>query len=125
MALTHYGYPLPPLGIVASNNVAHGKSHPALYLAGVYRFGVTLRITVNVTSAHLQGWFGWSPGSTGVVVEDAPSGILARDVAGCKVIAVCTPHMRQQLLDSKPDYIVRTSLRASGSYHFPLRWQAD
>lgn len=55
----------------------------------------------------------------GVVVEDAPSGILAGRAAGCKVIAVCTSHTRQQLLDSKPDYIVRDLTRCVRLVSFP------
>ena len=41
-----------------------------------------------------------------IVFEDAPAGIKAGKAANAIVIAVCTSHTRQQLIDSNPDYIV-------------------
>ncbi|KIP08522.1 hypothetical protein PHLGIDRAFT_117147, partial [Phlebiopsis gigantea 11061_1 CR5-6] len=53
-----------------------------------------------------------------LVIEDAPAGIRAGRAAGCKVIAVCTSHTRQQLLDSgaRPDYIVEDLTRVSARW---------
>ena len=47
-------------------------------------------------------------GCTGLVVEDAPSGLRAGHAAGAKTLAVCTSHTRQEIEDSgaKPDWIV-------------------
>ena len=49
----------------------------------------------------------------GLVVEDAPSGILAGHAAGAQVLAVCTSHSRQVLLESgaNPDFIVEDLTR--------------
>jgi len=87
-ALARCGIPVPPLGLVTSNDVASGKPHPAPYLAGARRLGV-------------------DP-SRCLVIEDAPSGLLSGREAGCKVIAVCTSHSKELLLQSgaNPDYIV-------------------
>ena len=41
-----------------------------------------------------------------IVFEDAPAGIKAGKAANAIVIAVCTSHTRQQLIESSPDYIV-------------------
>ncbi|EKM60739.1 uncharacterized protein PHACADRAFT_246844, partial [Phanerochaete carnosa HHB-10118-sp] len=90
--------PLPPLGLVTSNDVVNGTPLPDPYLASARRLGV-------------------DPANC-LVVEDAPSGILAGRAAGCKVIAVCTSHTRQSLLDSgaRPDYIVRDLTRISARW---------
>lgn len=97
-ALERCGLPLPPLGLVTSNDVVNGKPFPDPYLAGARRLGVD--------PAHC------------IVVEDAPSGILAGRAAGCKVVAVCTSHTRQALLDAgaRPDYIVRDLTRVSARW---------
>lgn len=52
---------------------------------------------------------------TGLVVEDAPSGIRAGHAAGARTLAVCTSHTRQAIVDSgaSPDYIVTDLTRVS------------
>ena len=75
------------------------------------RFHVHERaLTAERARADLFFFFPFFPG---IVVEDAPSGILAGRAAGCKVIAVCTSHTRQALLASgaRPDYIVQDLTR--------------
>ena len=46
---------------------------------------------------------------TGLVVEDAPSGLRAGRAAGAKTVAVCTSHTRRAIQDSgvDPDFIIR------------------
>ncbi|GJE87845.1 HAD family hydrolase [Phanerochaete sordida] len=97
-ALERCGLPLPPLGLVTSNDVVHGKPRPDPYLAGARRLGV-------------------DP-SQCLVVEDAPSGIAAGRAAGCTVVAVCTSHTRQALLaaGARPDYIVKDLTRLSARW---------
>ncbi|KAI0793330.1 HAD-like domain-containing protein [Abortiporus biennis] len=87
-ALARCGIPLPPLGLVTSDDVASGKPHPAPYLAGARRLG--------------------ADPSRCLVIEDAPSGLIAGREAGCTVIAVCTSHTKEALLQSgaNPHYIV-------------------
>ncbi|TCD62951.1 hypothetical protein EIP91_006214 [Steccherinum ochraceum] len=88
-ALPRCGVPLPPMGLVTSDDVAHGKPHPAPYLAGARRLG--------------------ADPTRCLVIEDAPSGLLSGRAAGCKTIAVCTSHTREKILQSgaAPDYIVK------------------
>lgn len=87
-ALAKCGVPLPPAGLVTSNDVSRGKPHPDPYLAGAAKLGV--------------------PPERCLVVEDAPSGLKSGHAAGAKTLAVCTSHTKQQILDSgsNPDYIV-------------------
>jgi len=42
-----------------------------------------------------------------IVVEDAPSGVESGKAAGARVIAVCTSHTRERMLETKPDFIVK------------------
>lgn len=87
-ALERCGIPLPPAGLVTSNDVARGKPHPDPYIAGAKTCGIDPKNCL--------------------VVEDAPSGLKAGHAAGSKTLAVCTSHTKQLLLDSgaNPDYIV-------------------
>lgn len=87
-ALAKCGVPLPPAGLITSNDVSRGKPHPDPYLAGAAKLGV--------------------PPERCLVVEDAPSGLKSGHAAGAKTLAVCTSHTKQQILDSgsNPDYIV-------------------
>ena len=110
-ALQRCGLPLPPLGLVTSNDVTNGKPHPAPYLAGARRLGVE---PTNCEPPPADVCCALTPHArAGLVIEDAPSGIIAGRAAGCKVIAVCTSHTRQQLLESgaRPDYIVKDLTR--------------
>lgn len=43
---------------------------------------------------------------TGIVFEDAPSGIRAGLAAGCRVLGVCTSHRREQLEGLAPTWLV-------------------
>jgi len=87
-ALAKCGVPLPPAGLVTSNDVSRGKPHPDPYLAGATKLGV--------------------PPERCLVVEDAPSGLKSGHAAGAKTLAVCTSHAKQLILESgsNPDYIV-------------------
>ena len=46
--------------------------------------------------------------NTGLVIEDAPSGLKAGRAAGAKVMALCTSHSRDAIVASgaDPDFIV-------------------
>jgi len=44
---------------------------------------------------------------SGVVFEDAPSGIRSGRTAGCKTIALLTTHSREQIEAAQPDFIVK------------------
>jgi len=43
---------------------------------------------------------------TGLVFEDAPSGIRSGRTAGCKTVAFLTSHSREQVQAAEPDFIV-------------------
>jgi len=90
--------PVPPAGYVTSNDVTKGKPHPDPYLAGAERCGV-------------------DPAKC-LVVEDAPSGLRAGHAAGSRVLAVCTSHTRQAIIDSgaKPDFIVKDLTKVSAKW---------
>ncbi|KAK7040627.1 HAD-like domain-containing protein [Favolaschia claudopus] len=87
-ALERCGIALPRAGIVTSNDVTHGKPHPAPYLAGA------AKCNADPTKC--------------IVVEDAISGIQSGKAAGSLVLAVCTSTSREKIVDSgaMPDYIV-------------------
>ncbi|KAJ6569633.1 HAD-like domain-containing protein [Mycena capillaripes] len=87
-ALERCSIPSPRAGIVTSNDVSHGKPHPAPYLAGAAACGV-------------------DP-SKCLVVEDAISGMRAGRAAGAQVLAVCTSTPRNTIVTSgaAPDFIV-------------------
>ncbi|KAJ7922983.1 HAD-like domain-containing protein [Mycena leptocephala] len=100
-ALERCSIPLPHAGIVTSNDVSHGKPHPAPYLAGAAKCGV-------------------DPAKC-LVVEDAISGILAGKAAGALVLAVCTSTPRNTIVASSaaPNYIVTDLAKVSA------RWLND
>lgn len=43
---------------------------------------------------------------SGLVFEDAPSGIRSARTAGCKAVAFLTSHSREQVQAAEPDFIV-------------------
>ncbi|KAJ6501548.1 HAD-like domain-containing protein [Mycena vitilis] len=90
--------PLPRAGIVTSNDVSHGKPHPAPYLAGAAKCGV------DPTKC--------------LVIEDAISGIRAGKAAGSVVLAVCTSTTRNVIVNSgaAPDYIVTDLAKVSARW---------
>jgi len=45
-------------------------------------------------------------GFSGLVVEDAPSGIRAGKAAGAKVLGLLTSHPLDQVMKEEPDWIV-------------------
>lgn len=51
--------------------------------------------------------------AAGLVVEDAPSGLIAGRVAGARTLAVCTSHTRDKILEcgAAPDFIVNDLTR--------------
>jgi len=97
-ALQRCSIALPPAGIVTSNDVLHGKPHPAPYLAGAEKCRV-------------------DP-SKCLVVEDAISGIRSGKAAGALVLAVCTSTSRNTILnsDAAPDYIVTDLTKVSAQW---------
>lgn len=87
-ALEKAGVTVPRLGIITANDVAHGKPHPAPYLAGA--------AICKVEAQHC------------LVVEDAISGLTAGKTSGALTLGVCTSTERAILVEKgKPDYIVR------------------
>ena len=85
--------------IVTSNDVAKGKPEPDPYLAGARKCGVEPRSCL--------------------VVEDAPSGILAGAAAGAKTLAVCTSHSKEAILaKSKPDFLVKDLTKYDDNFAF-------
>jgi sugar-phosphatase len=79
------GLPLPPV-MVSSEDVAYGKPDPEGYLRAASLLGL--------------------PASECVVVEDAPSGILAAQKAGMRVLALSTTYAPEDLLGAPvvPDF---------------------
>ena len=70
------------------SDVKRGKPHPDPYLAGAELCGVDPRDCL--------------------VIEDAPSGILAGAAAGAKTLAVQTSHSKEAILSkSSPDFLVK------------------
>ncbi|KLO20008.1 HAD-like protein [Schizopora paradoxa] len=85
--LARASIPLPSsTGIITSNDVARGKPHPDPYLAGARACNVDPHACL--------------------VVEDAPSGVRSGHAAGSKVVAVCTSHSRQAMVDASPDFVI-------------------
>ncbi|KAJ6626938.1 HAD-like domain-containing protein [Mycena sp. CBHHK59/15] len=82
-ALQRCSIPLPRAGIVTSNDVSHGKPHPAPYLTGAEKCGV------DPTKC--------------LVVEDAVSGLRSGKAAGALVLGVCTSSSRKKIMDSGSD----------------------
>ncbi|KAI0271686.1 HAD-like protein [Gloeopeniophorella convolvens] len=94
-ALARTGVPVPAAGYVTSDDVPRGKPEPDPYLAGAARIGVDAKNCL--------------------VVEDAPSGLLAGRAAGARTLAVCTSHSRDKIIASRaaPDFIVKDLTRVS------------
>lgn len=96
---------------MTANDVKQGKPQPDPYLAGAERVGVDPK---NCKSPPRLAECG--PGHTveygliaaGLVVEDAPSGLIAGRAAGAHTLAVCTSHTRDEIVASgaAPDFIV-------------------
>ncbi|KZT23773.1 HAD-like protein [Neolentinus lepideus HHB14362 ss-1] len=97
-ALARCAIPLPPAGLVTSNDVSSGKPHPDPYLSGARRCGA-------------------DPAKC-LVVEDAPSGIKSGHAAGAATLAVCTSHTEAAITESgcNPDYIVKDLTRVSARW---------
>ncbi|KAF5377156.1 hypothetical protein D9615_006379 [Tricholomella constricta] len=98
-ALARAGIPLPPDGLlVTSNDVSHGKPHPAPYLAGAEKCG--------------------KDPTKCLVVEDAIAGLKSGRAAGAKTLAVCTSTPRETLLasDAHPDYVVTDLTQVSARW---------
>ncbi|KAJ7171834.1 HAD-like domain-containing protein [Mycena crocata] len=97
-ALQRCCIPLPRAGIVTSNDVSHGKPHPAPYLAGAEKCGV------DPTKC--------------LVVEDAISGMRSGKAAGALVLAVCTSTARDIIAqsDAAPDYVVTDLAKVSARW---------
>jgi len=92
-ALSRTGLLQPAAGYVTSNDVKRGKPQPDPYLAGAERVGVDPKNCL--------------------VVEDAPSGLIAGRAAGARTLAVCTSHTRDKILEcgAAPDFIVNDLTR--------------
>ena len=45
-------------------------------------------------------------GKTGLVVEDAATGIMSGKASGARTLATCTTSPRQAFVDAQPDWIV-------------------
>ncbi|KAI0248092.1 HAD-like protein [Lactifluus subvellereus] len=100
-ALSRTGIQSPAAGYVTSDDVKRGKPLPDPYLAGAERVGADPKNCL--------------------VVEDAPSGLLAGRAAGARTLAVCTSHTRDQIAASGavPDFIVNDLTSVSA------RWVDD
>ncbi|OJD37785.1 glycerol-3-phosphate phosphatase [Diplodia corticola] len=77
-----------PKNLVCAEMVENGKPDPACYLLG-------------------HSMLGLPSGEPVLVVEDAPSGVLAGKAAGFKVVALATTHTVDQLKEAGADWIVR------------------
>ncbi|KAF9456793.1 HAD-like protein [Collybia nuda] len=97
-ALERAGLSLPPVGLITSDDVSHGKPHPAPYLAGA------AKCSVDPTKC--------------LVVEDAIAGLKSGRAAGATTLAVCTSTPRQTITDSdaNPHYIVSDLTKVSACW---------
>ncbi|TFK76691.1 HAD-like protein [Pluteus cervinus] len=95
-ALERSGLPLPSVGIITSNDVSHGKPHPAPYLAGA--------VKCNIEPSRC------------LVIEDAISGLKSGRAAGARTLAVCTSTPRETLQAIEPDFIVADLTRVSATF---------
>ncbi|KAG8890602.1 hypothetical protein FRB98_007157 [Tulasnella sp. 332] len=76
----------PPV-FVTADDVARGKPFPDPYLLGAEKCGV------DPTKC--------------LVVEDAPSGVASGKAARCHVVAVCTSHTEERMLQTEPDILIK------------------
>lgn len=86
----------------------HPRGSPDPYLLGAKKCGVRPEKCLLYKVAVLpiiDGWF------TGVVFEDAPSGIRSGNAAGCKTVALLTTHTKEQIEACQADYIVENLSR--------------
>ncbi|KAI0294792.1 HAD-like domain-containing protein [Russula brevipes] len=97
-ALARADVPVPVAGYVTSNDVRRGKPQPDPYLAGAERVGADPKKCL--------------------VVEDAPSGLLAGRAAGARTLAVCTSHTRDEIIASgaSPDFFVDDLTKVSARW---------
>ncbi|KAJ7651939.1 HAD-like domain-containing protein [Mycena polygramma] len=108
--------PLPRAGIVTSNDVSHGKPHPAPYLAGAAKCGVDptkcLVIEDAISGGHPRGFCVLN------LRSQHGAGIRAGKAAGSVVLAVCTSTTRNVIVNSgaAPDYIVTDLAKVSARW---------
>lgn len=106
-ALSSAGVPMPDV-FVTSEDVVRGKPDPDPYLLGAQKCGIKPE---NCQWCFLHPFKHHRPITlffpSGVVFEDAPSGIRSGRAAGCKTIALLTTHSRQQIEAAQPDFIVK------------------
>jgi len=97
-ALSRTGIPQPGAGYVTANDVKYGKPQPDPYVTGAERVGVDPKNCL--------------------VVEDAPSGLIAGRAAGARTLAVCTSHTRDKIVASgaTPDFIVNDLTRVAARW---------
>ncbi|KAI9509882.1 HAD-like protein [Russula earlei] len=97
-ALARTGIPVPAAGYVTSNDVERGKPQPDPYLAGAERVGADPKNCL--------------------VVEDAPSGLLAGRAAGAHTLAVCSSYTRDEIMASgaTPEFIVDDLTKVSATW---------
>lgn len=77
-----------PKTLVVAEDVQNGKPDPACYLLGREKLGMGDATDI-------------------IVIEDAPSGILAGKAAGFKVVGLATTHTVEQVKEAGADWIVR------------------
>jgi glycerol 3-phosphatase-1 len=87
-----------PEHLVTAESVEHGKPDPTCYLMGLEKLGMQGRA------------------SEVLVVEDSPAGIRAGKDAGCKVLGLVTSHTVTQIVEARPDWVVKdlSSVRVVG-----------
>ena len=95
-----------PSQLITAESVENGKPDPACYILGLQAIGASRADDV-------------------IVLEDSPAGILAAKAAGCRVIGLVTSHSLEQVLNAKPDWVVRDlgSVDLVGSTDGNLRLQ--
>ncbi|KAF7967929.1 hypothetical protein HWV62_32507 [Athelia sp. TMB] len=89
-ALKRSGIPIPDV-FVAAEDVKQGKPLPAPYIMGAEKLGI----------------IGEEARAKCLVFEDAISGIISGNAAGCQTLAVLTTHRRDQLDPCNPTYLVK------------------
>ena len=105
-ALHRAGIPIPAAGVIASNDVSQGKPYPDPFVAGALRCDVDpkrcMSSPLSPYKSCLKHWLLL----IGLVVEDAPAGVLSGRAAGSLTLAVCTSLPREAILKFDPNYIV-------------------
>ncbi|RDL42256.1 Uncharacterized protein BP5553_02235 [Venustampulla echinocandica] len=77
-----------PEHLVVAEDVENGKPDPTCYIMGREKLGLQSDAEV-------------------LVLEDSPAGIKAGKAAGCKVVGVVTSHTVEQIVDARPDWIIK------------------